>query len=82
MKDSFKKAFRIFKSLSIIFSIAYWIYIVINDFQFIEKYWASNWPQYLGVWTVYFLVYFFEFAFCFWIVAATIIYRNHKLVSQ
>ncbi len=37
MKDRFKKAFRIFKSLSIIFSIAYWIYIVIDDYQFIEN---------------------------------------------
>jgi len=39
--------------------VAYWIYIIIDDRVFIEKYWTVKWFYYLAVWALYFLVYFF-----------------------
>ncbi len=46
MKNSFKKALNIYKYLAILFSIAFWIYMVIDDYIFIEKFWNKprrNW---------------------------------------
>lgn len=81
MEASFRKAFKVFKYLSILFTVAYWIYIVIDDFVFIEKYWNTYWLEYLSGWTIYFLVYFLGFSFYFWIISVMLILIYHKIIK-
>lgn len=63
MRKSFKKALTLYKYLFILFSIVYWIYIVIDDWVFIEEYWDTNWLQYIQIWTMYFIAYVLTFSF-------------------
>ena len=69
MKVAFNQALKIYKYASLLFSIGYWIYIIIDDYHFIERYWKSNWLEYLGLWILYFVMYFIAFSFYFWIAA-------------
>jgi len=78
MKELFRQGFKIYKYLSIVFFLCYWVYVVIDDYVFIEKYWKSHWLEYLGLWTVYFLTYFIGFSFYFWIAAVVVIYFLSK----
>ena len=55
---SINKTLKIYKYASIIYIIAYWIYIIIDDYQFIINYWKTNWVDYLTIWSIYFLIYF------------------------
>ena len=76
MKLSFRKVLKIFKYLAILFIPFYWIYILFDDYQFIKKYWTENWLEYLGTWTMYFIVYFFNF---FNLLLVHNIYSNFSL---
>lgn len=82
MKNSFKKTLAVYKYLSVLFSTGYWIYVIIDDFHFIEKYWRTHWWDYLLIWTSYFLVYFIAFSIYFWLTSATIIFIYHKLIKR
>lgn len=82
MKNSFKKLLTVYKYLSFVSSIGYWIYIVIDDFHFIEKYWHTHWWDYLVIWTSYFLVYFIALSIYFWLISAAIIFIYHKLIKR
>lgn len=81
MKHSFKIALKIYKYLCILFTFSYWIYIIIEDYYFIENYWNSNKLMYMVIWTRYFLIYFIIFTFLYWITSAVIITLYHKLVK-
>jgi len=80
MKNSFKKALKIFKYLSILFTIVFWIYMIIDDYVFIEKYGISI--EGIGMWVMWFLGYFLGFAFYFWIISSTTILIYHKTNKQ
>jgi len=82
MKNSFKRALRIYKYLSVLCSIIYWIYIVIDDYVFIERYWPNNLLEYLGLWMLYFLMYFIAFSFYFWVAAVFLIFIYHKVIKK
>ena len=82
MKHSYKIALKFFIYLSIAFTLAYWVYIVIDDFVFIEKYWPEKWFDYLAVWTVYFFFYLFYFSFYYWVIAFSIILIYHKIIPR
>lgn len=82
MKHSIKTALKIFIYLAIAFTVAYWIYIVIDDWIFVTKYWSENWLDCLAVWTVYFLSYFVVFSFFYWIIALSIILIYHKIILR
>jgi len=82
MRHSFKRVLKIFKYLSIIFTIVYWIYIVIDDYAFIEKYWDTHWLEYLGSWTIYFAIYFLGFTIYYWAISAGLILIYHKLIKR
>ncbi len=73
MGKDFRKALRLFKYLAALFSIAYWVYIVIDDFIFIEKYWTENWLMYLRIWATFYLVYLIMFSCCFWFLSTVVI---------
>ncbi|MBN9293143.1 MAG: hypothetical protein J0G96_04090 [Flavobacteriia bacterium] len=82
MKAGFKKAGNVFKYLSILFAIIYWIYIIIDDWGFIEKYWTENWAEYIGGWFVWFLIYFLGFTLYYWAIATIIILMYYKLILR
>jgi hypothetical protein len=81
MKDSLRRGLKFYKYLSLIFSVSYWIYIVIDDYIFIEKYWESHWLEYLGIWSTYFLIYFVAFSCYFWIVTMLVVLIDIKVIK-
>jgi hypothetical protein len=81
MKKAFSKGLIIFKYLFIVFSIIYWIGIIIDDWVFIEKYWRTNWLQYIGIWTTWFLVYSLGLSLYYWGITAIIILINYKIIK-
>ena len=82
MKAEFKKAGKIFKYLAILFSVVYWIYIIIDDWVFIEQYWVEHWGQYIIVWGFWFLIYFLVFSFYYWVAATIVILIYYKLIRK
>lgn len=81
MKKAFSKALIIFKYLFIAFSIIYWIGIIIDDWVFIEKYWSTNWLQYIGIWIAWFFVYSLGLSLYYWGITAIIILINYKIIK-
>jgi len=80
MKNAFKKTFKIFKYLAIIFTVVFWIYMIYDDFIFIEKYGLRL--EYIGLWFIWYFIYFLGFAFYFWVIASVIILVYHKVVKR
>jgi hypothetical protein len=82
MKRSLKKALKLFKYLSIVFALVYWVGVVIDDWSLVERYWKTAWPEYLEVWSVYFLIYFAGFSICFWVIAFILVAGLHLLTDR
>ena len=82
MKDSIKKTFKTFKYLVLFFTIGYWIYIVIDDYSFIENYWSANELLYIRVWAGYYLAYLLVFSIYFWLVSLIGILIYHKFIKR
>jgi hypothetical protein len=82
MKIGFKKALTIFKYLTILFTIVYWIGIIIDDCVFIEKYWSERWVEFIRGWFVWFSIYFFAFSIYYWITATIIVLIYFKLIHR
>lgn len=82
MKNSFKKALTIFKYLSLISSIIFWVYMIIDDWCFVEKYWNSNWAEYIKIWAMYFIAYFLAFSVYYWLIASAVILIYHKIIQR
>lgn len=82
MKHSFQKALRIFKIISIIFVIVYWVWVPIDDYYFIKNYWNSAWKEYIEIWFLYFIVYFLTLSFYYWLISTSIIIINYKIIKK
>lgn len=82
MKAIFKKTFKIYKYLLAISLVLYWICVVIDDWIFVEKYWFTNFPFYIGIWLLYFIVYALYLSLCFWGIASIIIVSYHKIIKN
>lgn len=82
MEKGFKKALTIFKYLTILFAVVYWIGIVIDDWVFIQEYGTENWAVYIGIWLVWFLIYFFGFSTYYWGIAFILIFIYFKLFQK
>ena len=80
MKNAFKKALKIFKYLSVLFTVLFWIYAIYDDYVFIEKY-GFKWDS-LGLWFVWYLVYFLAFALYYWVISSLVIFVYHKLINH
>lgn len=81
MKKAFLISLKVFKYLFIIFSLIYWIGVVIDDWALIEKYFHTNSLQYLGIWMVWFLIFALAFSLAFWSLAALIILIQFKFIK-
>lgn len=80
MKNAFKKALNIFKYLAIIFTVAFWIYMIYDDFIFIEKYGLRL--ENIGLWFMWYFIYLLGFAFYFWAIASITILIYHKIEKR
>jgi hypothetical protein len=82
VKQSFKKAFGIFKYLALAFTVGYCIYIVIDDYNFFVEYWTDNWQDYLTIGSLYLFSYLLAFSVYYWAIAAAVILIYHKLIKK
>lgn len=80
MKDSFKKTLRLFKYLSIVFTVAFWIYMIVDDYVFIDKYGVTM--KGIGLWFLWFLVYFLAFAIYYWTICTAAIVIYFKIIKR
>lgn len=81
MKDLFRRALKIYQYLAFAFTIGYFIYVTIDDWLFIENYWDANWMDYLGIWCIWYAMYFIVFSFYYWIAAAITLLFYQKIVK-
>jgi hypothetical protein len=85
MKASIKKAFTFYKYAALLFTVIYWVYVIIDDWIFIEKYSsgmsAIEMLNHLTVWLMYFAVYFLSFTFYFWLIILASIFVYHKWIK-
>ena len=72
MKYLILKTWKIYKALIFLLSIIYWIGVIIDDWGFIEKYWSTNWLDYIKIWTLWYLVYAIFFSLIYWIIGGII----------
>jgi len=82
MKAGINKAYTIFKYLSILFMIAYWVYVIIGDYVLIKEYWNTNWLEYLEIWFLYFIVYILGFSLYYWLISMIVILIYFKLIKK
>ena len=82
MREGFKKAGTIYKYITILLTIIYWIGVVIDDWVFIEKYWAEHWIDYIGIWLIWFLMYLLVFSLYYWITATSVVLIYYKLIRK
>jgi len=84
MKHFLKAALKIFKYLSLAFVIIYWVYLLIDDWIFIEKYPATDWldADHLAIWFLYFVIYFLGFSVYYWAIVFTIILIYYKILPR
>jgi hypothetical protein len=80
MKTSFKKALKLFKYLAIIFSVVFWIYMIYDDYIFIEKYGVNL--EGIWLWFLWYFVYFLGFTFYYWAIGSLMILVYHKLIKR
>lgn len=79
MKNSFKKALKLFKYLSIFFTVIFWTYMIIDDYVLWKEYEYGINAEKIGFWIVWFVLYFLVFAFYYWITCSAVIFIYHKV---
>lgn len=77
MKSSIKIAVKLYKYLFVLYLIAFWVYIIIDDYVFIEKYWSTRWLEYIGGWFIYFLLFFIGLSIYYWVTTMVLIIFLH-----
>ncbi len=77
MKNYFKKALTIFKYLTLLVTICYWVYIIYDDYIFIEKYGIT--VEGIKIWFLWYIVYFLGFSMYYWALCTVVIFVYHKI---
>jgi hypothetical protein len=62
------KTWKVYKVLILLFTVIFWIGMIIDDWGFVEKYWSTNWDDYLLTWTFWYLIYAIYFSIIFWLI--------------
>lgn len=73
MKRSINIALKIYKYLLVLYSIVFWVYVIIDDHVFIEKNGSTHWLEYFGIWLLYFFGYLIALSIYFWLVTWMVI---------
>lgn len=82
MKEVFNKALSIFKKLILVFSLIYWVWVIIDDWIFIEKYWNTNGLQYVGIWLIWFTIYAITLSVYYWGITSLGILVYFKIIKR
>lgn len=80
MKNSFKKTLKLFKYSSIIFTVVFWISLIIDDYVLFEKRGVTL--EGIGLCFLWFLVYFFAFTIYYWAICTAIIVIYFKVMKR
>lgn len=78
MKNSIRKAFVIFKYTFLVFTIAFWIYTIIEEYERIKEYGAES-ILYL---VYYYVAYLIAISMYFWVISFVGILVYHKLIKK
>lgn len=81
MKKTFLITWKIYKYLILIYSIIYWILIIVDDWVFIENYWSENWLNYIAGWTLWWFIFGLGLSLYFWGILSVTIVIYHKLLK-
>jgi hypothetical protein len=80
MKTSFRKTFKLFTYLSILFTVIFWIYMINDDYVFVEKYGID--VEDIQQWFMWYLGYFLGFTFYFWVISSLLIIMYHQIIKR
>lgn len=82
MKKAFSISFKIFIYLFLLYSICFWIWIIIDDWILIETNWSDFWLSYISLWALWWLAFGFVFSFYYWGILSVLIIVYHKLIKS
>lgn len=82
LKAAFKKAFRIFKYAALLFTIVFWVWMLIDDYVLYSKHWRESWAAYLSIWSIWYFIYLLVFAFYYWVIASAVILITHYIKKR
>lgn len=82
MRKKFIVEFQIFKILLLAYSICFWIYAIIDDFVFIEKYGSQVINNFLIIWFGYYMVYLVFMSLVFWLIVLLKFYIKKRVNNK
>ena len=82
MKSGFNKAGKIYKVLAVLFTIAFWLYTIIDDWVFIEKFGKEILLDHFVSWTIWYLIYLLAFSFYYWLGATVLLLTYYKVILR
>jgi len=81
MKNAFQLANRIYGYLFLAYVLAFGVFIVIDDWVFVVKYWSENWLQMIGGWLLWCLIIGIVLSIYYWIVVSVLILLYYQLIK-
>jgi len=82
MKHYFSKALRYFKYSFIIFTLVFWVFMIVDDWVFFKKYGAETLFENSPFWFLFYFAYSLFFTFCFWLLSSITILIYHKMIKE
>ena len=82
MKQYFVKALKYFKYSFIIFTVLFWVVMIVDDWKFVEKYGAETIFENSSFWFLFYFAYSIFFTFCFWLISSITILVYHKIIKE
>lgn len=81
MRESFKKALRLYKWLTIIFIIGFTVYLLVDDFSFWSTYPKSNLPEMLLNASIWLLIYTIMYSVYYWLIITGCILIYNRMIK-
>ena len=82
MKACFNKARKIYVVLSVLFTIAFLLYAIIDDWAFFEKFGKEILLDHLASWTIWYLIYLLAFSLYYWLGVTVLILIYYKVILR
>ncbi len=82
MKKHFIKALKYFKYSFIIFTVLFWVIMIIDDLIFVKKHGVETLFENSPFWFLFYFAYSLFFIFCYWSISSLVILIYHKLIKN
>jgi hypothetical protein len=82
MKKAFKLSKRIYIYLVLVYVLIFGIYIVIDDWGFVVKYWSDNWIKMIGGWLLWCVIIGIVLSIYYWVIVSILIFLYYKLTNR